>query len=129
MREILFRGKLGGDGGWVEGQYAGTNSGMSLKVKHFICKVVGGIHHEVYPRTVGQYTGIKDKNGVKIFEGDTISGPLTVDGCTLPHCGDVKYVDSLGGFVSSNDSGDTLLSRLNTDRFEITGNIHDEAPQ
>lgn len=66
MREILFRGKMA-SGEWLYGdlrQYpSGTKAIRSDEWKHTL---------EVIPDTVGQYTGLTDKNGKKIFEGDVI---------------------------------------------------------
>ena len=72
MREILFRGKRISDGEWVEG-YLGVEVGGAPVIEY--CGTdedVGDYVEEqfVNPETVGQYTGLTDKNGVKIFEGD-----------------------------------------------------------
>lgn len=71
MREILFRGKRVSDGEWVYGYYIYHPRGD----RHTIIQTDAVGHViiiNVIPATIGQYTGLDDKNGVKIFEGDII---------------------------------------------------------
>ena len=64
VRTIIFRGKRIDNGEWVEGSYCHAEKLDRSGDEHFIIEYsANGSSHRVDPSTVGQYTGLKDKNG------------------------------------------------------------------
>lgn len=115
MREILFRGKDLHSGEWHYGNYAYSQN------EHFIFEKFG-FEYKVDPETVGQFTGLTDKNGRKIFEGDI---------CRLSRVGTVAYgkITFMNGCYWFKDDGFGGLLRLcdcKTNGFdiEVISNIH-----
>lgn len=70
MREILFRGKRVDNGEWVQGSL--FVEGTRFEIVRGTCNNVGIEGVGVIPETIGQFTGIVDENGVKVFEGDIL---------------------------------------------------------
>lgn len=115
MREILFRGKRIDNGEWVYGNYAFTDVNGK---KYFIFQNKP-LEHEVIPETVGQYTGLTDKNGKKIFEGDII----------IQFCRGLKklykVVFNVGSFTLQGKDTHAEICEVFCYPCEIIGNIHD----
>ena len=116
MREILFRGKRLDNGEWVEGFYNHLPCGRFGADEHMIQTVLEngkiGMLHDIDPCTAGQYTGLKDKNGERIWEGDILS--LRTG---RPHV--VRFKN--GAFILE-DSSIPISFAI---KFEIIGNVHD----
>ena len=125
MREILFKGKTL-LGKWIEGdliQYLGCGK------MHIAQNYKGAGGQEVIPETVGQYTGLTDKNGKKIFEGDIIiESDGGMDGIPRKVVWDEEWMQFECPLVRRHWAYGTNCGRLwlMRDRdIEIIGNIHD----
>lgn len=134
MREIIFRGKRKDNGEWAYGNLVtGIFKNKTGEDIPYILNVDDAEYYcledladdngyfEVLPETIGQYTGLKDKNGDMIFEGDIVEG---------------WYFDNEDGYgVVGWDNGAFIVGNRSIEGifydnfdgwyFEIVGNVHD----
>lgn len=122
MREILFRGKRIDNGKWVEGYYRQT-CGCHL----IICGEGDDIYGvAVIPDTVGQFTGLTDRNGKRIFEGDIVKGRDLLEQFREE---DANHF-GIYGYVSHQDGSFVIVGEVITHYrwldydLEVIGNIH-----
>ncbi|MCP4651259.1 MAG: hypothetical protein GY853_14420 [PVC group bacterium] len=114
-REILFRAKQGDN--WRYGHYHSFIHPGAGKHYHYITTPEGN-NSVIMPETVGQCTGMRDKNGVKIFEGDIYhkGDPNIIYNVVWLDCG------LIGKQIGSSSYAGVEYWK---DDIEITGNIHD----
>ena len=125
MREILFRGKRVDNGEWETGSLLVERMNTSDQ-QVMIADKMTGYPTLVLPETIGQYTGLTDKNGKKIFEGDILEGELD-DNLDPGAKWRSTVVMGKFGWLADNPTGSapTPLDEFDIKEGEVIGNIHD----
>ena len=128
MREILFRGK--GDKKYNDGMWY-----FGVPIRCYdddwqIC--TDNSKRVVIPETIGQYTGLKDRNGINIFEGDIIkyknTDGIKFNSVALTVIGKVVYNEKNASFAISgkDEIGAKYYDYFPIKNIEVIGNIHDD---
>jgi hypothetical protein len=125
VREILFRGRTPETGNPIRGNRGEWVSGPGITVDKSGCVQIraheecGTVNYSVDAETVGEWTGLHDKNGAKIFEGDLVRIYMDVLR--------VKWHEPFASFVLSHADADLLVTfdEYEDADYEVIGNVHD----
>lgn len=120
MREIKFRG-LGVDGKWWYGESSPTKEFRHVNLATFFANAHAGA---IRPETIGEWTGLKDKNGKEIYEGDVLSGYVPSSEGEV----DFEYAKVVfkNGCFKANIGNYYFPCLYETASLEVIGNIYDD---